>query len=123
MAKKGILITGGTGLVGDYATGMLLERGDRPVIFAKPERVDGQNFIAHEFAAAATDSRIAQGHRAEKQIRQQIVDAELLGLALDLGQHGRGRPGDHRSIRQHEPPRQRCFDPGFRRTDSHACLE
>src|SRR4029453_9078895 len=33
MAKKGSLITGGTGLVGAYATGMLLERGERPVIF------------------------------------------------------------------------------------------
>lgn len=33
MAKKGILITGGTGLVGAYATGMLLDRGERPVIF------------------------------------------------------------------------------------------
>jgi UDP-glucose 4-epimerase len=33
MAKNGILITGGTGLVGAYATGMLLERGERPVIF------------------------------------------------------------------------------------------
>lgn len=33
MAKKGILITGGTGLVGAYAAGMLLERGERPVIF------------------------------------------------------------------------------------------
>jgi len=31
MAKKGILITGGTGLVGAYATGMLLARGERPV--------------------------------------------------------------------------------------------
>src|SRR5262245_43366829 len=33
MAQKGILITGGTGLVGAYATGMLLERGERPVLF------------------------------------------------------------------------------------------
>ena len=33
MAKKGILVTGGTGLVGAYATGILLERGERPVIF------------------------------------------------------------------------------------------
>jgi nucleoside-diphosphate-sugar epimerase len=32
MAKKGILITGGTGLVGAYAAGMLLERGERPVV-------------------------------------------------------------------------------------------
>jgi nucleoside-diphosphate-sugar epimerase len=33
MAKKGILITGGSGLVGAYAVGMLLEQGERPVIF------------------------------------------------------------------------------------------
>src|SRR5437870_10963008 len=33
MAKKGILVTGGTGLVGAYAAGMLLERGERPVVF------------------------------------------------------------------------------------------
>lgn len=33
MAKKGILITGGSGLVGAYAAAMLLERGERPVVF------------------------------------------------------------------------------------------
>ena len=33
MAKKGILVTGGTGLVGAYSVGMLLERGERPVVF------------------------------------------------------------------------------------------
>ncbi len=33
MAKKGVLVTGGTGLVGAYAVGMLLERGERPVVF------------------------------------------------------------------------------------------
>jgi nucleoside-diphosphate-sugar epimerase len=33
MAEKGILVTGGTGLVGAYAVGMLLERGERPVVF------------------------------------------------------------------------------------------
>jgi nucleoside-diphosphate-sugar epimerase len=33
MAKKGILVTGGTGLVGAYAVGMLLERQERPVVF------------------------------------------------------------------------------------------
>jgi UDP-glucose 4-epimerase len=33
MAKRGILVTGGTGLVGAYAVGMLLERGERPVVF------------------------------------------------------------------------------------------
>jgi len=33
MANKGILVTGGTGLVGAYAVGMLIERGERPVVF------------------------------------------------------------------------------------------
>src|SRR5207237_9380887 len=33
MAKKGILVTGETGLVGAYAVGMLLEQGERPVVF------------------------------------------------------------------------------------------
>ncbi len=33
MAKKGILVTGGTGLVGVYTVGLLLDRGERPVIF------------------------------------------------------------------------------------------
>ena len=33
MAKNGILVTGGSGLVGAYAVGMLLERGERPVVF------------------------------------------------------------------------------------------
>ena len=33
MAKKGILITGGSGLVGAYAAAMLLERGERAVVF------------------------------------------------------------------------------------------
>ena len=33
MPKKGILVTGGSGLVGAYAVAMLLERGERPVVF------------------------------------------------------------------------------------------
>src|ERR1041385_5573467 len=33
MAKKGILVTGGSGLVGAYAVAMLLERGERAVVF------------------------------------------------------------------------------------------
>ncbi len=33
MPKKAILVTGGSGLVGAYAVGMLLERGERPVVF------------------------------------------------------------------------------------------
>ena len=33
MANKGILITGGSGLVGAYAVRLLLDRGERPVVF------------------------------------------------------------------------------------------
>lgn len=33
MSKKGILVTGGSGLVGANAVRMLLERGERPVVF------------------------------------------------------------------------------------------
>ncbi|HEU4342670.1 MAG TPA: NAD-dependent epimerase/dehydratase family protein, partial [Candidatus Binatia bacterium] len=33
MANKGILVTGGTGLVGAYAVAMLLERAEKPVVF------------------------------------------------------------------------------------------
>lgn len=33
MANKGILITGGSGLVGAYAVNILIERGERPVVF------------------------------------------------------------------------------------------
>lgn len=33
MNKKGILVTGGSGLVGAYVVAMLLERGERPILF------------------------------------------------------------------------------------------
>jgi UDP-glucose 4-epimerase len=33
MALKHILVNGGTGLVGAYAVGMLLERGERSVVY------------------------------------------------------------------------------------------
>jgi UDP-glucose 4-epimerase len=33
MAKKGILVTGGSGLVGAYAVAMLLARDESPVVF------------------------------------------------------------------------------------------
>lgn len=33
MAKNGILMTGGSGLVGAYTVAKLLERGERPVVF------------------------------------------------------------------------------------------
>ena len=33
MTRNGILVTGGSGLVGAYAVRVLLERGERPVVF------------------------------------------------------------------------------------------
>jgi len=33
MARNGILVTGGTGLVGVYAVAMLLDKGERPVVY------------------------------------------------------------------------------------------
>lgn len=33
MARKSIIVTGGTGLAGAYVAGMLLERRQEPVIF------------------------------------------------------------------------------------------
>ncbi len=33
MARNGILVTGGTGLVGVYAVAMLQEKGERPVVY------------------------------------------------------------------------------------------
>jgi len=33
MARNGILVTGGTGLVGVYAVALLLEKGERPVVY------------------------------------------------------------------------------------------
>ena len=33
MARNGILVTGGTGLVGVYAVAMLLEKGERPIVY------------------------------------------------------------------------------------------
>ena len=50
MAKKGILVTGGTGLVGAYAVGMLLQRGERPVVFdiALNERLLNAVFLVDE---------------------------------------------------------------------------
>ena len=57
MAKKGILVTGGSGLVGAYTVQMLLERGERPVIFdvALNERLLGA--VGLDTGEAGADSR------------------------------------------------------------------
>ena len=42
--------------------------------------------------------RVGERHGAEEEIRQQIIDAQLCDLPLDLGAHGRRRTGDHGAV-------------------------
>jgi len=73
---------------------------DRPVIFAKPERGDGQNIVDHEFAAAATD-------------QSQTTTLECCDVAHDLIEVVRRRATRNRLIRfssaLQEPPLRRGF--------------
>ncbi|MGZ8498119.1 MAG: NAD-dependent epimerase/dehydratase family protein [Candidatus Binatia bacterium] len=92
MTKKGILITGGSGLVGAYATQMLLERGERPVIFdvALNERL---------LAAVGVDTSkvtLIRGDMADmpaliSAIRENDCD-QIIHLAAFLGEEVQRRP-------------------------------
>ncbi|MGZ8443778.1 MAG: NAD-dependent epimerase/dehydratase family protein [Candidatus Binatia bacterium] len=92
MTKKGILITGGSGLVGAYATQMLLERGERPVIFdvALNERLLG--------AVGVDTSKVTliRGDMADmpaliSAIRENDCD-QIIHLAAFLGEEVQRRP-------------------------------
>ena len=92
MANKGILITGGSGLVGAYAVQMLLERGERPVIFdvALNERLLG--------AVGVDTSKVAmiRGDMADmpaliSAIRDNDCD-QIIHLAAFLGEEVQRRP-------------------------------
>ncbi len=92
MAKKGILITGGSGLVGAYASQMLLERGERPVIFdvALNERLLG--------AVGVDTSKVTliRGDMADmpaliSAIRENDCD-QIIHLAAFLGEEVQRRP-------------------------------
>ena len=92
MAKKGILITGGSGLVGAYATGMLLDRGERPVIFdvAPNERL---------LAAVGVDSSKVSMIRGDMLDLPALISAirdndcdRVIHLAAFLGEEVQRRP-------------------------------
>jgi UDP-glucose 4-epimerase len=89
---KGILITGGSGLVGAYAVGMLLERGERPVVFdvAINERL---------LAAVGVDTEkvtLIRGDMADlpaliSAVRENDCD-RIIHLAAYLGEEVQRRP-------------------------------
>ncbi|HEY7322094.1 MAG TPA: NAD(P)-dependent oxidoreductase [Candidatus Binatia bacterium] len=92
MAQKGILITGGSGLVGAYATGMLLDRGQRPVIFdvALNERL---------LAAVGVDSSKVSMIRGDMLDLPALISAirdndcdRVIHLAAFLGEEVQRRP-------------------------------
>ncbi len=79
MAKKGILVTGGSGLVGAYAVGMLLERGERPVVFdvALNERL---------LSAVGVDSS-----------KVRLIRGDMMDLPAIISAHSRKRLRPHHS--------------------------
>jgi UDP-glucose 4-epimerase len=89
---KGILVTGGSGLVGAYAVGMLLDRGDRPVVFdvAVNERL---------LAAVGVDTEkvvLVRGDMADlpaliSTLRENDCD-RIIHLAAFLGEEVQRRP-------------------------------
>ncbi|HZA56047.1 MAG TPA: NAD(P)-dependent oxidoreductase [Candidatus Udaeobacter sp.] len=92
MAKRGILITGGCGLVGAYAVGMLLERGERPVAFdvALNERL---------LAAVGVDCRRVTMIRGDMLDLPALISAvrdndcdRIIHLAAFLGEEVQRRP-------------------------------
>jgi nucleoside-diphosphate-sugar epimerase len=89
---KGILVTGGSGLVGAYAVAMLLERGERPVVFdvALNERLLGA-------AGVDTDKvTLIRGDMADlpaliSTLRENDCD-RIIHLAAYLGEEVQRRP-------------------------------
>src|ERR671911_551331 len=89
---KGILVTGGSGLVGAYAVGMLLERGERPVVFdvALNERL---------LDAVGVDSRKVAMIRGDMLDLPALISAvrdndcdRIIHLAAFLGEEVQRRP-------------------------------
>jgi UDP-glucose 4-epimerase len=92
MAKKAILVTGGSGLVGAYAVAMLLERGERPVVFdvALNERL---------LSAVGVDTAKATLIRGDMMDLPAIISAirdnecdRIIHLAAFLGEEVQRRP-------------------------------
>jgi UDP-glucose 4-epimerase len=91
-AQKGILVTGGTGLVGAYAVGMLLQRGARPVVYdvALNERL---------LSAVGVDPRSVALIRGDMMDLPALISAlrdndcdRIIHLAAFLGEEVQRRP-------------------------------
>lgn len=92
MARKGILVTGGSGLVGAYVVGMLLERGERPVLFdvAVNERLlNAVGVDVNSISVVRGDILDLPGLISA--IRDQQID-RVIHLAAFLGEEVQRRP-------------------------------
>ncbi|MBI2359619.1 MAG: NAD(P)-dependent oxidoreductase [Deltaproteobacteria bacterium] len=92
MAQKSILVTGGSGLVGAYIVGMLLEKGERPVVYdvAVNERLfDALGIDVKSFAFVRGDILDLPGLISA--IREYEVD-RVVHLAAFLGEEVQRRP-------------------------------
>ena len=92
MASKGILVTGGSGLVGAYAVRMLLDRGERPVVYdvAVNERL---------LAAVGVESGKVTAIRGDMMDLPALISAlrdndcdRIIHLAAFLGEEVQRRP-------------------------------
>jgi len=92
MARNGILVTGGTGLVGAYVVGSLLERGERPVIFdvAVNERLLRAVGVDPQ-AVAIVRGDILDLPQLLTALREHDVD-HIIHLAAFLGEEVQRRP-------------------------------
>ncbi len=92
MARNGILVTGGTGLVGVYAVAMLLEKGERPVVY-------DVNLNERLLQAVGVDLKavsLVQGDimdlpRLSSVIREHGID-RVIHLAASLGEEVQRQP-------------------------------
>ena len=92
MAKKGILITGGSGLIGAYTVRMLQERGERPVVFS----VTGNKRLLGAVGTNLKSLSVVRGDVLDlpaltSTIREHKID-RIIHLASYLGEEIQRRP-------------------------------
>lgn len=92
MARKGILVTGGSGLVGAYVVGMLLQNGERPVLFDVGVNERLINAVGVELNSVATvRGDVLDLPGLISAIRDHEVD-RIIHLAAFLGEEVQRRP-------------------------------
>ena len=92
MTRNGILVTGGTGLVGVYAVAMLLEKGERPVVYD----VKLNDRLLQAVGVDVKSVGLVQGDildlpRLSSVIREHGID-RVIHLAASLGEEVQRRP-------------------------------